>query len=147
MVNNKVRWVFRSNQRYKVGDEVLVPVKAKVVSVKDGRIGLEFTAKKIQGLGIGGGKAWALGVKVISNREDLSYEDKNKIIVDETGEIATMVKAKAIGAGGIVTIGDRIILGLPIVQLNPQQMEMFKRLGGESTKIWLNGTSGKIFIT
>lgn len=151
MVTNKVRWAFRLNvgQRsdYRVGNWVDRPVRALIVSVIDNKVILEFTAKKIQGVGAGGGKVWADGVKIILNREELNFEVKDKIIADESGEVATLAKAKAVGARGVVLTDDRIIFGLPIVRLSSQQMEIMKRLGKESNKIWLNGTSGKIFIT
>lgn len=151
MVKNEVRWAFRlsGGQKgdYKVGDWVDKPVRAKIVNVVDNKIVLKFTAKKIQGVGVGGGKVWADGLKIIVNREELTYEAKDKIIVDESGDAATLVKAKAVGVRGIVLVGDRIISGLPIVRLSPQQMEIFKKWGKESNRIWLNGTSGKIFIT
>jgi len=148
MTVNKVRWAFRGAKgKYKVGDVVKDPIVAKVVSVSGDKVVLEFAATKIQGIGAGGGKVWANGLKIILNREELNVEVKNKIIVDGSGEVATLIKAKAVGAGGVVLTGDKIISGLPIVRLSSQQMEMVKKLGKESNKIWLNGTSGKIFIT
>jgi hypothetical protein len=145
----KVRWAFRlaDGEKCKVGEVVEKPVKAKVISVVDDRVVLEFLATKIQGVGSGGGKVWADGLKIILNREELNFEAKNKIIVDETGDLATLLKAKAIGARGIVQVGDKIISGLPIIRLSSQQMEIIRKLGKESNRIWINGTSGKIFIT
>jgi hypothetical protein len=134
-------------EKCKIGEVVEKPVEAKVISVVDDRVVLEFLATKIQGAGVGGGKVWTDGLKIIVNREELTYEAKDKIIVDESGDAATLVKAKAVGVRGIVLVGDRIISGLPIVRLSPQQMEIFKKWGKESNRIWLNGTSGKIFIT
>lgn len=156
MLKNKVRWAFRLSElqknNFKVGDtvekgEMGSPVGAIIVNIIKNKIVLEFTAKKIQGVGAGGGKIWADGLKIILNREELTFEAKDKIIVDESGDIATLAKAKAVGARGIVSVGDKIIAGLPIVRLSSQQMDIFKKLGIESSKIWLNGTSGKIFIT
>lgn len=147
----KVRWAFRLNgdekNKLKVGDVVDKPVKAKIVNIIDNKIVLEFTANKIQGEGISGGKIWADGIKIISHREELNFEVKDKIVVDESNDFATVIKAKAVGTRGIVTTGDKIIPGLPTVRLSAQQLELFKKLGAESSKIWLNGVSGKIFIT
>lgn len=147
----KVRWAFRligdEKNKLKVGEVVDKPLTATVVSIVENRVVLEFTAEKIQGEGISGGKIWADGIKIIFHREELDFEVKDKIVVDESNDFATIIKAKAVGARGIVTGGDKIIPGLPTVRLSTQQLELFKKLGAESSKIWLNGVSGKIFIT
>lgn len=90
---------------------------------------------------------WANGLKFIKNREDLSFEVKDKIMVDDSGEVATLIKAKAIGVRGIITQGEKIVTGIPMVRLNTEQIGELKKWEKESDRIWLNGISGKIFIT
>lgn len=171
MIKNKVRWAFRigtgdelmvsEKKSVKKGDvlaklksektegsatlELKCPVDATVLKVTD-KVVLEFKADRFKGIGVGGGKRWGKGIKVLTDRGNLTYEDRNKIILDRTGQLVTALKAKAIGAIGLVITSDKIGSYLPTIKVENDEFEKLVKMASENVDVWFNGDSGRIFV-
>jgi len=135
------------------GDDLKViksPLKAKVATIDNEKIELEYRAYEYDGVGLTDGKVWASkGIKKVSNLIDLTASDSGKVILVESIANDVLIKAEVIGVAGVIVIGggsSQVKSKLPIIRLEADDEEFILRELNVERSIMLNAGNGRLLL-
>lgn len=125
------------------------PIEAKVKAVNDDSLELEFKADEFEGIGLNNDRAWALkGLKWVESLGDLSFADKDKIMVVDSLTPELMVKAEVVGIRGVVVFEscNRMNNKMPILQLKDEDKDELIMEMNKGKRALLNAGSGRLLL-
>jgi hypothetical protein len=135
-----------------VDEKYISPISTKKVRVEDEKIIFELKGFEFEGEGINQLKAWGNfdGLVVDDMNQIDSLQNKQIVIVKDNIDAA--IKAEAIGAAGLILVNIEKIKDIddsdiPIITMTEEDLEkIIKLVDGNSIKIWLNASAGKVLV-